>query len=175
MDIKAQLLATNSRINCEYIASAIGNDNKSFQQLLELIFNEPSPLPERASWVTDVVTDHFPKLINPHLNKIIQSLDKQMHQGVKRILLKIIVKGEIPKKLMGKLLNTCYAWLLDSDETIGVRANALLVIFEISKSEPDIIPELVAVIHELSGQISIGFDSRARKILKSIKKRDFYR
>ena len=90
MDIAKQLLAENSRANIDYIASCIKDDENHFKQLMDLVFCKDPILPQKASWVVDVVTTNYPGIILPYIPRIITKLNDKYHQGVKRDLLRVI-------------------------------------------------------------------------------------
>jgi hypothetical protein len=63
------------------------------------------------------------------------------------------------------LLNHCFDFLLDAGESIAVRSLAMQQIYDISKREPEIVPELKEAIGHIIPGASKGVRAKARKIL----------
>ena len=57
MDYKKQLLIDHSRQNADLITAAVGNSKVEFKKIIEIIYNEKAPLPQRASWILATVSE----------------------------------------------------------------------------------------------------------------------
>ena len=74
MDYIQQLAKEHSRSNTDNIAKAIGDDGVEFKKIVNIIYKEDAPLPQRASWLLMVVNDKHPELLKPYLKLFIAKL-----------------------------------------------------------------------------------------------------
>ena len=71
---------------------------------------------------------------------------------------------------MGKVADVCFDYLASPKEAIAIRVFAMEVLFNICKKEPELADELKLLIEDHYPHSSAGFQSKARKVLKSISK-----
>ena len=169
MDYVAQLLKEHSRSNTDKIAKAIGNNPVEFKKIIDIIYEEEAPLPQRAAWLLMVVNDKHPELLKPYLKLFIDTVQSFKVPSVKRGMLHALSVHKIPKKLQGKLLNICFDYVLSGDETLAVKVFSLQCIGNIAKEHPEIIPELKAAIEDQLPKTTAGFHARSRLVLKMLK------
>ncbi len=170
MNLKAQLLAEQSRANVDFIVGAVENDELYFSQLMEMVFSDDKILPQRATWVIEALTDKYLYLIYKYIPSIIQKLEKNQHQGVKRGMLRIISHSPLPDKNIDILINKCFNWINDPNETVSVRVHSMQILYNISEKIPGIKFELKAIIEHHYDSSTVGFKTRGKKILRKIDK-----
>jgi hypothetical protein len=74
---------------------------------------------------------------------------------------------DIPEPHHGVVMNSCFDFLADPQETIAVRCFSMSVLDNLSKIYPEIRQELVAILEDgLANEATAGFRARAKKILK---------
>jgi hypothetical protein len=168
MDIKEQLLVEISKINTNYIASYIKNDPKLFKELMTYVFEGERPLPLRAAWVASVITDEYPEMLTPYLDKLFAELKNFSHSGVRRMFLRYLATITIPEQYQGLLFDDCYTWLLSKDEPPAVKVHSMQILLNISRNEPDLLRELKLVLEELTNHDSAGIQSRAKYLVEYI-------
>lgn len=166
MDYKKQLLKEHSRANTDAIAKAIGNNAVEFKKIIDIIYNEKAPLPQRASWLLSTMNDKHPDLLLPYISLFISTIKKLKIDGIKRNMLAVLASNKISKNLQGKLVNLCFDLLLSSDETVAVKVYAMQAIANITKHHPELENELKAAIEDQLPKTSAAFHARARRILK---------
>jgi hypothetical protein len=165
------ILAGNTRFNVELVTAHIGADEELFKELVYLMHNGISPLPQRAAWIMTAVTDKYPWLIQPYLNEFVKHLPSYSHPGITRSVLRQFCEVEFPEKIAGKIYELCYNFLIDAKQPIAVRVYAMQILFNISEKEPDLKNELKMVLeNQLDDVASAGFASRAGKLLMKLKK-----
>ena len=164
-NIQEQLLVEISRNNTNYIAKIIGNDASLFDKLVNLVFKGSSPIPLRAAWVVSTVTDVYPELLTPYVEKIINTLEMFDHTGICRNLLRQLAECKIPDDLQGKLYDICYTWLLSRHQPPAVKVHCMQILFNIAQLEPDLKPELKLILEELTGHDSAAIKSRSRQLM----------
>lgn len=168
MDYIAQLLKEHSRPNTELIAKKIGKDAKEFKKIIDIIYKEKAPLPQRASWLLAVVNDHHPELLKPYLSKFIDSIEQFQVDGIRRNMMGVLAKHEIPEKLQGKAVDVCFRLLLSPTEKVAVKVEAMQTIANVTKQYPELKQELKLAIEDQLPKTTVAFHARSKHILKKL-------
>jgi hypothetical protein len=168
MNYKEHLAKEHSRTLTDAIANKIGSDPIEFKKIIDIIFNEKAPLPQRASWILAVSGRSNPELITPYISKFIDSLPQLKIDGIKRNMLSSLCSQDIPKKLRGKIVNICFDFILDPEETVAVKVLCLEIVWKISQQHPELKNELKVVIEDQIPKTTAAFLSRGSKILRAI-------
>ncbi|HET7818610.1 MAG TPA: hypothetical protein VFL70_04840 [Bacteroidia bacterium] len=166
MDYPKQLLKVHNRANTDKIAADIGSNERKFKQIIDIIYKEHPPLPQRASWVLSAVNAKYPKLLVPHLGLFVDTISQFKVDGIKRNMISVLAKHDIPEQLQGKLIDTCFKFMLSPTETVAVKVEAMQCIANLLPVYPDLITELKAVIHDQLPKTSAAFRARAKHVLK---------
>lgn len=166
MAYKQQLHKEHSRANTDAITKAIGNNAVELKKIIDIIYNEKAPLPQRASWLLSTINDKHPDLLVPYIPLFIASIKKIKINGIKRHMVAVLASSKISKNLQGKLVNLCFDLLLSSDETVVVKVHAMQAIANIALHHPELQNELKAAIEDQLPKTSAAFHARARRILK---------
>jgi hypothetical protein len=77
---------------------------------------------------------------------------------------------EIPEKFHGEIMDICFRFLESPTEALAVKVFSMSVLGNLAALYPDIKPELKLVIEEQLPHQTAGFKSRAKKVLKMLKK-----
>jgi len=168
MNYKDRLSKEHSRALTDAIANKIGNEPTEFKKIIDIIFTEKAPLPQRASWLLAVCGRSHPDLITPYISKFIDTLPQLKVDGIKRNMLSGLCSQDIPKKLQGKMVNICFDFILDPDETVAVKVLSLDILWKIAQQHPELKNELKAVIEDQIPKTTAAFLSKGRKILNSV-------
>jgi len=169
MNYITQLLKEHSRINTDIIAKAIGNDAGEFKKIIDIIYKEKDPLPQRASWLLAVVNNKHPELLQPYLEKFIDTITDLKIDAARRNMLVVLASHDIQKKLQGKLISVCFDFILSPTEVVAVKTHAMQCIANIAKTHRELIPELKSAIEDQLPKTTAAFHSRARMVLKKLK------
>ncbi|MES2593358.1 MAG: hypothetical protein V4608_15855 [Bacteroidota bacterium] len=168
MNFVEQLLQEHSRSNTDVIAKAIGNDPAKFKKIVDIIYEEKAPLPQRAAWLLVIVNEKHPELLTPYISRFINTVEDFKVDGVKRNMMHVLASKNIPDKLQGKLINICFNMMLSPTETVAVKVHAMQAIANITKKHPELQNELKAAIEDQLPKTTAAFYSRAKRILKSL-------
>jgi hypothetical protein len=168
-DIKTQLLSELSRANVDYTIAALGNDPSYFRELMNFIVNEADPLPMRASWVAEGISEKYPEMIQPYIGMLIRNLRRFTHPGTCRNVLKILSRTEIRDTYHGILLDICFDWLPKEERTVAEKVFCMQIIANHLKFYPELTNEFFELIDDQIPKNSPGFASRARLIRKELK------
>jgi len=166
MNYIQQLLKEHSRSNTDIIAKAIGSDAVEFKKIIDIIYNEKAPIPQRASWLLSAINKNQPELLNPYIPLFIDSISTFETDGIKRNMALVLATNIIPEKLQGKLVNVCFDLLLSSEETVAVKVHAMQAIANIAKKHPELQNELKAAIEDQLSKTSIAFHAKAKQVMK---------
>lgn len=97
MYYKKQLLKEHSRANTDAIAKAIGNNAVEFKKIIDIVYNEKAPLPQRASWLLSTMNDKHPDLLLPYISLFISTIKKIKPDGIKRNMVAVLASSKISK------------------------------------------------------------------------------
>ena len=166
MDIRQALMTEHSKQQTMAIVEYIGEDPKRFAELMKVFFAGDYRLTQRAAWPMNYCAELHPKLILPYLPKLLDCLEREdMHDAVRRNVVRLLQYIEIPKRLTGRVYAHCVDLLDDADQPAAVRAFAMTVATRIAKSEPDLMNELRLIVSKHLPHATAAFRVRAREIL----------
>jgi hypothetical protein len=166
MDLRAAILQEHSKAQSLKIVAWVGSDNDRFRTLLDLFLHGEYRVAQRSAGMVGKIADVHPELIIPRLDVIVNKMSEPgVHVAVKRNVIRLLQGIEIPEKLHGVVMNSCFELLADPKETIAVRVFSMTVLSNLSKSYPDIRQELKAIVSDiLEQEASAGFKARARNL-----------
>lgn len=159
------LLIETSRRNTDLVADIVVKRPELFAELMELYLANEEPVSRRAAWVMDIATEHSPELVLPYLDRIVENLDRFLHDGLKRESLKVLSRSPLPEKESGTLMNLCFEWLVAPKESVAVKMYAMEILYRMSESEPALKRELADSIEWRMQEETPGFRSKGRKLL----------
>ena len=170
MDLKQALLQEHSKANTLAIARHILAGAPTFEALWELIKNGDPPLPQRASWVLDAVTEAEPDSFQPYLPEAVSLLLQPNHNAVHRNLLKALERTDIPEELQGELYDYCINTLLNPKALPAIQAFSMSLATKIARGIPELQEELALVIESQMEFNTASFKARGRRILSLLRK-----
>ena len=169
MDIRQALLNEHSKRQTMKIVEFIGADAEKFKELVEIFCSDEYKLAQRAGWALTYSAELNPKLTRPHLKKLLDQLERDdVHDAVKRNVVRLLQYVEIPEKLLGRVYAHCVDLVDDLDAPIAVRVFALSAATRIARSEPDLQRELRLVVKKHLPYATAAFRVRAREILSAV-------
>lgn len=169
MTLKEMILDTPSKESTLEIASYISDDDNKFEQLWQLVKTAAPPVPRLAAWIMEEVVGRHPSLLNPWLHDIIDFLPTQVHDGVRRNLVKILARTPVPEERHGELYDICLDWLIGGQTPVAIKVWCMEICTRIAWPYPELREELALVIEEQMPFGSKGFVSRGRKTLKRLR------
>ena len=172
-----EMLSTDSyRATADAIVDKIGWNQDYFNEVVDYSLTNEYPVAMRAARVAQLCAEKHPSLAVSNLERIIEFLPKAKIDGVKRCYIKLFTENvaisELEKlKNLGILLDMGFQWVLNPKEAIAIRAFSLYLLNKLSKIEPDINIELLAVLEKCSIEDSPGMISVTRKLIPIIRKK----
>jgi hypothetical protein len=170
LDIKEALLQEHSRSQALKIASYIGTSQARFDELMKYFFDDDWRLNQRAAYSMNFTVEKNPQLFKKHLKKAVLNLSTPKHDAVKRNTLRILENYNIPKKLLGTVVNISFEFLASPKEPIAVKYFSMGILFKEAKKEPDLFHEIKVLLDDQMPLGSPGFRNRGQKILNYINK-----
>ncbi|MEO5995692.1 MAG: hypothetical protein ABIN89_03220 [Chitinophagaceae bacterium] len=169
MKLRDEILKEHSREQTGKIVQWAANNQDRFDELFELFIKDEYRVVQRASWPLSYCVLQNPGLIKKHFGRLIKNLDQpNLHNAVKRNTIRLLQAVTIPEKYQGSVMNTCFNYISSPDEAVAVKAFSLTVLDNLSKSYPEILPEIKLLIEERWNYETAAFKSRAKKILKKV-------
>ena len=151
------------------LASLVSHDKKKYAELIQLILEAESPIPQYGSWVLQHSADMDATQIIPYISQLLQLLEEKPHNAVKRAVLRSIVDVQIPAENLDHAVDLCFRFLEDHNEPVAVKMFSMCVLWNACQNEPELLQELGRQIEVQLPVSSAGFKSRGRKILKDLR------
>ena len=170
MEIIDFLGIDSSRLNADMVVDKIMEDPDRLLEVWKLAAEDTYPISMRASRVIWLLAKKQPYLIEPYIPEMIESSRAFKTTGVKRNFINILSVLPIPAKYTGILFEMCLGWIDATNESIAVKANAMSILYSISNTEPELKPELIAILESLIPSESAGIEARVRKLLEKLYK-----
>jgi len=170
LNLRETILKEHSKKQCDKVVAYVGDSASRFSELVNLFLEGPYRVTQRAARPFACCVEKNPKLIKPHLKKILNySMKPGVHDAVKRNVVRLLQFIEIPKRLQGLTAEICFQFLNNKKEPIAVRVFSMTVLANLAKVLPDLKNELIPLIEDQMPYGSAGFISRGRKVLKELK------
>ena len=167
MDLTKAVLLAASKKRVNDIVRYVENDPQKFEKLVTIYLKGPYRITQRAAWPISYCVEHHPKLVIPHLGKILRQTKKpDAIDAVKRNTMRLLQFIDIPKKYQGEIAVLCFRYLENKKEAVAIKAFAMTVLSKIAEVQPELRNELKIVLEDQLPYAKPAFISRARKILK---------
>lgn len=171
INIHQLLQQEHSKKQTDRIVRYIGEDKTRFAGLIGLFFRGEYRITQRAAWPLSYCVRAHPELIQPYFKQLLDNLDrKDIPVAVVRNTVRLLQDVEIPSRYRGRVMNTCFNFVQSPETPIAVKAFSLTILSHLAADYPDIHRELQLLIEEQWEQATPAFRSRAKKVLKNIKK-----
>lgn len=169
--IQDLLDAGHSKELRDEIVDYVGNSKSRMKALMHFFFHEEWRYNQRASWAMMHVTQKQPQLAKPYLKKLVDNLDEPQHDAIVRNTLRIFEDHPIPESLEGRLMDKCFAYLLDVKVANAIRVFSMTVLLKIVQKYPELAFELKETLEDqMTYEVTAAFKSRATRTLTALKK-----
>lgn len=170
MNLEKALLQEHSKHQTIAIAKWIGNDSVKFAQFVNLFKSGDNKICQRAAWVFGHIEKQNLNIVQAHLHTLLNMLDLNMHDAVRRNIVKTLESIDIPENLIGIAADKCFKLLANPDEAIAIKVYCMSVLYTICKKEAELKNELKLLIEEELRFGGAAIKSRGNKILNLLKK-----
>jgi hypothetical protein len=168
MDIRAQLLKEHSRANAEAIADVVGDDAQRFAELMRYMLDDEYRVAQRAAYSVNLVCEKHPLLIKPYLKRLLDVLDRPVHEAVQRNSIRIMQHYDLPKALHGRITQAMFGRIADPQFSIAQRAFAITVAQRMVNAYPELRDEFHFLLEDaLRVDPGPAIRSRAHKAIRT--------
>ncbi|MCV9386101.1 hypothetical protein [Reichenbachiella ulvae] len=168
MDLSTHLQGPVSKTNALAIKNLVFEQPELMNDLVDIFTGSDYRLCQNAAMAISKIGDEKPELFSPFIPQLIQSLESNPIDAVKRNVVRLLQFHSIPEELQGQLIQHCFDYLLDRQTPVAIRVFAMTIIGNLCMIYPDLKAELTLILKDEMPLASAGFRSRARRILKQI-------
>jgi hypothetical protein len=171
MDLEAEILREHSRRQIENIADWIGPEKRRFNQLMDLFLKGDYRVTQRSAWAVSCCAERHPYLAIPWLQAMIKKMrEPGVHIAVKRNVLHILERIDIPLPLLGSVVTICFEELGNPNSAIAVRVYSMSILLKVAETEPDLQNELRLMIEQVLPHAGPAIRARAKRVLCKLQK-----
>tara|TARA_R110002096_G_scaffold24760_32_gene78098 strand:- start:16111 stop:16632 length:522 start_codon:yes stop_codon:yes gene_type:complete len=168
-DLRSILRRRLPKAETEQLAEEMGDDPARFDEAWQLVVAGDAVLSPRAAWLIDHLMVGHPALLEPYLEAAISELARPSHHnGVHRILAKVLSTRNIPEPFQGELFGVCRDHLLNPDSAVAIKVHCMEIATKIVLPYPELKEELVTIIEMQMSGGSAAIRSRGRKLLRKL-------
>lgn len=170
--LRDDLLQEHSKAQTMRIVHRIGNDRAAFDELMQCFLNDETRVVQRAAWAVSYCLEVHPDWTVACLPQLLQNLHSPaLHDAVKRNTVRALQHIEIPEALAGEAVEILFKFTIEPKEPVAVRCFSIAALYNLCKSEPDLLEELRLTIEDiLMNDTTAGLRSRCNRTLKDIAK-----
>lgn len=163
MNPEARLTAQHCRSVTDEIAEWIGTDAARFAELVRIMEHGPAKIRPRAGWVVCTCGERYPHLAEAQFSTLLRILQSTPDTAVHRHIMKLFSLVPVPDIHADAVFSAAVGLLSLPEEPVGVKAYAITVLGRMTRSMPELLPEIRALVSEhLPGQTA-AYRSRARR------------
>ena len=170
MELDKLLLSNHSKLTTTKVIQWVDNDSEKFNILMSYVLGVDVVLAQRAAWAMSYIVIEQPKLIAPHLNKLLILVKEPVHHAIKRNTFRFLKEIEIPKKSLSLALDVCFNAVSNPNEPIAVICFAFNTLLKIAKQFPEIKNEILFATELHQENMSAGVKHTIKKVRKEIMK-----
>jgi hypothetical protein len=171
MDLKEHLRGRNLKWNWDAIAKYCAKNSETIAHIIEYCEDEEMIVQQNAGAVLGKLIDLDKKLLNPYLIDIAALIDKDVHDAVKRAVMRVFQWADIAEDIEGELFDYVIRSLKSLETPIAIKAFGMTVARRICEKYPELANELIPYVEVLVDQKpSAGIVNRGEKELKKLHK-----
>ena len=167
MDHRSALLHDRSKANIQRIADDVGAHPKRFAGLMDLVLHGTAREAQLAAWPASIACEAHPELGAPWVKTMLDTLDRAMHPGAHRNMIRAMEFCTLPEALHGAITDRMFTIMQDPSEAIAMRASSITVAMRMVGLYPELSSEFKLVLEEmLRTSPGPAVRSRAKKALR---------
>ncbi len=171
MDLEFEVFNVRMKGDAVRIVDWIGSDRRRFRHLMDLFLHGEFRVTQQSAWIIGLCFDRQPQLITPWLQAMIKRMqDPDLHDAVKRNVVRILQFVDVPKALLGTVVFLCFDHINSNDTPIAVKANAMTVLVNAAERVPALRHELEVSLELLLSSPIPAVGARARLVLKRLQR-----
>lgn len=170
MDLKELLGGPRINMHKKDLGAVIGSSPDAFNKLMILSLSKDMPGCWRAAWMMDYLAELDPSLPKRHIKHLWQQIPDEHPDGVKRSILRILTRYEIPEDQQGIATDLCLDWLVRESIPVAVKIYCMEILLMITREYPELKEEFSAIIEDQIPHNSVGYKARAAMVIKTMEK-----
>ena len=168
LPLKESLAGMMSKDEKNRLSRQARHDPALLQELMEYFLHGGPRVCQNAAWAISYVGEKQPELLNDHLAVMAEVLSNSNDDWIKRNILRVFQYVDIPEPLWGIVAERSLELLANGREAVAIRVFAMTVLLHIVYKVPELKNELRVIVEDQMPYGSAGFQSRGRKVLKSL-------
>jgi len=169
MDLKKRLDLGQTKTQTDELVDYVNGIPNRFKKLVEVYLKGPYRTTQRAARPLSICVEKWPYLIDPHLKKLLDRLQKPgIHDAVKRNTMRLLQFIDIPKCYHGQVADLCFEYLQNPKIAVAIRVFSMTVLSNVIEGQPEMKRELKLILEDQLPYGSAAFKSRGIKVLKKI-------
>lgn len=170
MELEKLLLSKHAKTTTTKVIQWVDGDPAKFNLLMHYVLGNNTILAQRAAWAMSYLVIKQPKLIEPHLNKLLLLVKQSVHQAIKRNTFRFLKEIEIPKRSLTLAIDACFTTVSNPTEPIAVICFAFNTLSKIAKQFPEIKNEILFATELHQENTSAGVKHTIKKVRKELNK-----
>ncbi|MCB9224830.1 MAG: hypothetical protein R2780_14430 [Crocinitomicaceae bacterium] len=173
MDLKQHLRGRNLKWNWDEIAGYCIKHPETVREIVDHCSDEEVIIQQNAGAVLGKLIDLNKHIIDPYADELINLLKVDLHDAVKRAILRVFQEADIPEETEGDLFEFVINALRSAESSIAIKAFGMTAARRVCEKYPELSNELIPLIEILVEQrASTGLVNRGEKELKKLNKLD---
>ena len=168
-ELEKMIMERHSRNQMLKIVRYVGTNKERFNKLVSCCL-KGGVLAQRASWPLRNCGKKNSIFLIPQLGKLLSVIEKPCHPALKRSVVTLLEEIDIPPRLDARVIDICFQFLNDREETVAVKAFSMTVLAKMCLKHEDLLGELLSSIESQLPFASGAIHSRARRVFKYILK-----
>ena len=174
----------HSREKRLYYANLVISTPALIKPLLDILFDVNNKISCRAAWVYEFLCHKNLEASIPHLDYFTAHIHKVHLDSAVRPVAKVCeylvmayysksdnpIKQSLSALHQERIIESCFDWMIN-DEKVAPKAYAMNCLFLLGRDYDWIHPELINILERDYHSQSVGFRARAKRIIKTIKRR----
>jgi hypothetical protein len=171
MNLRDELLKQHSKAQTDRVVKYVGEDKARMKELMQLFMSNEDKVTQRAAWAMSYIGIEYPALIKPYHKHLLRQMNiEQVHDAIKRNVLRIWQEVMPPETIWGEVYDTCFKLLRSMEEPVAIKAFAMQVMYNIALKYPELKEELSLTIQDMIPYGSPAIINRGKKIVKLLEK-----
>jgi len=167
-ELKKLINSSRGRAHTDRLVELLRSHQEWHKILIDIYLSDEEPASRRIIWAIDLYADEDPGMIIPYLELITERLETFSHDALRRHSLRLLARLPLPADNLGKLVNTCFTWLLDPLKPVAIKVYCMEILYRISLTETDLKQELIDSIGLRLDEETAGFKNRGIRLLKKL-------
>lgn len=169
MDLKELLGGSHIGMRKEDFGRVIGSSPEMYRDLMNIALSQELPVCWRAAWIMDHLSELHPSLPEKYIEQLWRKIPDQP-DGVKRSILRMLCRYEIPEEQQGIATDMCLDWLLKESVPVAIKVFSMEILLNITRVYPELKEEFITILEDQMPNNSAGYKARAVKIIKAMEK-----